>query len=164
METPGVARRSAGAAETVRANRGWWDSAADDYQAEHGAFLRDVGFIWGPEGLDEATARLLAPPGSLVGKRVLEVGCGAAQCARWLASEGAQVVAFDLSMAQLSHALVLGSRTGIAVPLVQADAQHLPFESNSFDLVCSAYGALPFVADAGAAMREVARVLRPGGR
>jgi SAM-dependent methyltransferase len=164
MNTPGVTRRLAGVAETVRANRGWWDSAADDYQAEHGAFLRDVGFIWGPEGLDEAVVRLLAPPGGLAGKRVLEVGCGAAQCARWLATEGARVVAFDLSIAQLSHALLLGSRTGVEVPLVQADAERLPFATGSFDLVCSAYGALPFVADAGAVMREVARVLQPSGR
>ena len=34
----------------------------------------------------------------------------------------------------------------------------------SFDIVCSAYGAVPFVADSAAVMREAARVLRPGGR
>ncbi|MEV4089786.1 hypothetical protein AB0J43_56920, partial [Nonomuraea fuscirosea] len=42
-----------------RANRGWWDGNADDYQVEHGGFLRDSGFVWGPEGLDEAAAGLL---------------------------------------------------------------------------------------------------------
>jgi SAM-dependent methyltransferase len=41
---------------------------------------------------------------------------------------------------------------------------HLPLRDASFDLACSAYGALPFVADAAAVHREVARVLRPGGR
>jgi SAM-dependent methyltransferase len=49
------------------------------------------------------------------------------------------------------------------VSLVQADAGRLPFGDASFDVVCSAYGALPFVADAGAVFAEVARVLRPGG-
>jgi SAM-dependent methyltransferase len=50
------------------------------------------------------------------------------------------------------------------VPLLQADAGRLPLADASVDLACSAYGALPFVADTAAVMREVARVLRPGGR
>ncbi|MCW2571132.1 MAG: Methyltransferase type 11, partial [Frankiales bacterium] len=56
-------------------------------------------------------------------------------------------------------------RTGIQVlGLVQADAQALPFRLSSFDIVVSAFGAIPFVADSAGVMREVARVLRPGGR
>jgi SAM-dependent methyltransferase len=47
---------------------------------------------------------------------------------------------------------------------VQADAAALPFRNGSFDLACSAYGGVPFVADSARVMREVARVLRPGGR
>ena len=160
----GVARRPAAIDETVSANRHWWDAAADEYQAEHGAFLRDAGFVWGPEGLDEADARLLGPTADLAGRRVLEVGCGAAQCGRWLASIGAHVVGFDLSAGQLAHARRLGAASGIDVPLVQADAAHLPFADQTFDLACSAYGALPFVADAGGVLREAFRVLRPGGR
>ena len=45
--------------EARRANRADWDAAADEYQREHGNFLRDIGFIWCPEGLDEAEAGLL---------------------------------------------------------------------------------------------------------
>ncbi len=160
----GVSRRPVATAETVRANRRWWDDAADDYQREHGSFLRDVGFIWCPEGLDEADAQLLGPTAALAGKRVVEIGCGAAQCARWLVSVGANVVAFDLSAGQLAHAKRLAASTGIDVPLFQADAQALPLADASFDIVCSAFGALPFVADSAAVLREVARVLRPGGR
>ncbi len=48
--------------------------------------------------------------------------------------------------------------------LVQADAERLPFADGAFDLACSAFGAVPFVADSGRVMAEVARVLRPGGR
>ena len=44
-------RRAAGTAETVSANRHWWDAEAQDYYAEHGAFLGDADFCWGPEGL-----------------------------------------------------------------------------------------------------------------
>src|SRR5690348_10000988 len=94
--SPDVGRRPADADETVYANRRWWDGAADEYQAEHGAFLRDAGFVWCPEGLDEADAQILGPTAGLAGRQVLEVGCGGAQCARWLASVGAFPVAFDL--------------------------------------------------------------------
>ena len=47
---------------------------------------------------------------------------------------------------------------------MQADALALPFADRAFDIVCTAFGAIPFVADSAGAMREVARVLRPGGR
>ena len=43
-----------GSAESQRANRRWWDADADDYHAEHGAFLGDVDFVWCPENLREA--------------------------------------------------------------------------------------------------------------
>ena len=58
----------------------------------------------------------------------------------------------------------INTRTGAALPLAQCDALALPFADGSFDTVFTAYGAVPFVADSGALMREVARVLRPGGR
>jgi SAM-dependent methyltransferase len=150
-----------GAEEAVRANRSWWDGDADAYQAEHGAFLGDAEFVWCPEGLHERDAGLL---GDVGGKRVLEVGAGAAHCARWLVGQGARVVAFDLSAGQLAHAVRLNTQTRIAVPLVQADACRLPYAAASFDLAFSAFGAVPFVVDSGLVMREVFRVLRPGGR
>ena len=117
--------------------------------------------MWGPEGLDEVEAELLGPVEELAGKDVLEIGAGAAQCSRWLAAQDARPVALDLSHRQLQHALRID---GGKVPLVEADAGALPFLDGSFDLACSAYGALPFVADPVKVLREVHRVLRPGGR
>lgn len=155
------ARRAVSEEETRRANRDDWDRSADEYQAEHGEFLRDVGFVWCPEGLDEADARLL---GEVEGRRVLEVGSGAGQCARWLVTRGARVVAFDLSLRQLQHSRRIDQDTGVAVPSVCATATDIPFADDSFDLAFSAYGALPFVQDATRVLAEVARVLRPGGR
>ncbi len=107
---PEATRREAGVTESSRANRGWWDRNADEYQIEHGTFLGDDRFVWGPEGLDEAEAGLLGPAGGLKGKDVLEIGAGAAQCSRWLAAQGARPVALDLSHRQLQHALRIGGR------------------------------------------------------
>jgi SAM-dependent methyltransferase len=151
----------AGAVESVRGNRRWWDRGAGAYLAEHGPFLGDGqddgDFVWGPEGLREADAGLL---GDVAGRDVLEVGCGAAQCSRWLAAHGARAVGVDLSGGMLRAG---AARTAGGVGLVQADARALPFAAASFDISCSAYGAVPFVADPERIMSEVARVLRPGG-
>jgi SAM-dependent methyltransferase len=156
-----VGRAPLGAEASVRASRAWWDAEAPAYAEEHGRFLGDgrdgAELVWGPEGWTEVELGLLGP---VAGRRVLEVGAGGAQGARWLASQGAWPVALDLSHAMLAHSAGLAP----AVPLVQADAARLPFADGSFDLACSAYGALPFVADAGAVFAEVARVLRSGGR
>ena len=157
----GVDRRAAGTEESVRANRLWWDSAAPAYLAEHGTDLGDADFLWCPEGLREADAALL---GDVAGRRVLEIGCGSAPCARWLRCNGADVVALDLSAGMLARAAELNLSTGIDVPLLQADAGALPLAASSIDVACSAFGGLPFVADVEGALAEVARVLRPGGR
>src|SRR3990170_4602570 len=117
-----VARRAAGQDESVRANRCWWDAAADAYLEEHGAFLGTARFVWGPEGLTEDDARLL---GDVAGRRVLEVGAGAAQCAQWLLAAGAEPVALDLSREMLRRGRAAGHATGLDLPLVQADAARL---------------------------------------
>ncbi len=147
-------------AENRAASRLWWDGDADGYQEAHGSFLGDVDMVWCPEGLRESDARLL---GNVRGTRVLELGCGAAAGSRWLDGQGADVVALDLSAGMLRHARLAADRSGVHVPLVQADALALPFANGSFDTVCTAFGAVPFIADTAAVMREVFRVLRPGG-
>jgi len=153
--------RVVGDADTQRANRHDWDREADDYQREHGEFLGDASFIWSPEGVDEASAGLL---GDVRGLRVLEVGCGAGQCSRWLRLHGATTVGIDLSVRQLQHSRRLDDETGTYVPVACATVTRLPIASASVDVACSAFGGLPFVADIATAVREVARVLRPGGQ
>lgn len=154
---PAVERRDAGRDETRRANRTWWDRAAPEYLAEHGDFLGERDLVWGPEGWREEDLGLLADVGGL---DVLEIGCGSAPCARWLADHGARVVASDLSAGMLRAA----AATPGTPPLLQCDATTLPLAGSAVDLVVSSYGALPFVADVHALFAEAARVLRPGGR
>lgn len=157
-----VERRTSPGAETAAANRRWWDDAATDYYAEHGSFLGDTGFVWGPEGWTEADLDILEAAPS---HTVLEVGAGGAQCSRWLArAVGCQTVATDLSRGMLATAQDIDARTGLTTPLVQCDALNLPFPDRTFDRVFTAYGAVPFIADSAALMRELARVTRPGGR
>ena len=164
-QTSRAGRRGAEPAETARANRRWWDGEAHGYYAEHGAFLGDDDFVWGPEGLREADAGLL---GEILGKRLLEIGAGAAQCSRYAALQGARVAATDISGGMLREGLDLNLRftvtSGLTVPMVQCDGASLPFADGSFDTVFTSYGVVPFVADSATVMTEAYRVLRPGGR
>jgi SAM-dependent methyltransferase len=161
LGTAGIAHRPASSAESRTANRLWWDADADNYLAEHATFLGEVDFRWCPESHREADLQLL---GDVAGRQVLEIGCGSAPCARWLATQGAAVVALDLSRGMLRHAAEAARRTGVVVPLIEADAEALPVRSGAFDIACSSFGAVPFCNDSARVMREVFRTLRPGGR
>ena len=155
-------RQPAASEETASANRRWWDGESSSYYDEHGAFLGDDRFVWGPEGWTEAELDVL---GAEPAHTVLEVGAGGAQCSRWLAGAiGCRVVASDLSGGMLATARRIDGSLGRETPLAQCDATRLPFPDGTFDRVFTAYGAVPFVADTAALMREMARVTAPGGR
>jgi SAM-dependent methyltransferase len=154
-------RRPTSGEATVSANRRWWDAEASTYYDEHGAFLGDDRFVWGPEGWTEAELDVL---GAQPSHTVLEGGAGGAQCSRWLASAiGCRVVATDLSAGMLATARRIDGSLERATPLAQCDATRLPFSDAVFDRVFTAYGAVPFVADTATLMREMARVTAPGG-
>jgi ubiquinone/menaquinone biosynthesis C-methylase UbiE len=91
-------------------------------------------------------------------ERVLEVGCGTGEFAERVAAElGAEVAAIDISarMVELSRARGIDARV--------ADLKELPFEDASFD-VAVANWVLYHVPDIPRGLREIDRVLRPGGR
>jgi SAM-dependent methyltransferase len=92
--------------------------------------------------------------------RVLDVGCGEGQVARVAAALGLGTVGIDPAWAQVS---VAASRGGAPVTVLQGGAATLPFRDASFD---AAVACLVFehIVDVDAAIAEVARVLRPGGR
>ncbi len=93
---------------------------------------------------------------------VLEVGLGPGLLMRDLVRGRAFVVGLDLSRGMLGRAQKRLRRDGLVAHLVQADASHLPFRDNSFDgiVMTFVFSAIP---DGMAAMRELARVLRPNG-
>lgn len=102
------------------------------------------------------------------GERVLDLACGTGDLAFAAAAQGALVVGLDLTprMLQLAH-LRQGyggqARTVAPVELITGDMTYLPFGPRSFDVVTTGYG-LRNVPDLAAAIDEIARVLRPGGR
>jgi hypothetical protein len=63
-----VERRPVDEHDSLAANRADWDRYADEYQATHGEFLGDTGFLWGPEGVREDDLGAL---GDVDGRRVL---------------------------------------------------------------------------------------------
>lgn len=118
-----------------------------------------------------ATLRLLdsVPDDAAAGRsRILDVGCGTAEMAvaaagRW---PGASVEATDVSAGMLALAARTVGRAGepgSRVRLAQAPADRLPYPDGTFDVVLAAF-VLQLVPSRPRALREMRRVLRPGGR
>ena len=104
-----------------------------------------------------------AAPGA--GERVLDVACGTG-VVTWLAAEqvgpGGTVAALDVNPAMLAVARSIPS-TGAAIRWYETSAESIPLPDAAFDVVFCQLG-LQFVSDKGAALREMRRVLAPGGR
>lgn len=131
----------------MKDNRSYYNDFAGWY--ERG---RDRGYHALLDALQSDLTRPLAE-----GRRVLEVGCGTGLILRAVAPVASHAVGIDISpgMLELAHARGLD--------VVEGSATALPFEDASFDLVYS-FKVLAHIEDIQAAMREVARVLAPGGR
>jgi ubiquinone/menaquinone biosynthesis C-methylase UbiE len=94
---------------------------------------------------------------------MLDAGCGAGHLAFALAPFFRSVVATDLSPSMLAIVRTAASRKGLPqIEVQQASAEALPFAAGSFDLVCSRYSAHHWH-DVPAVLREMRRVVRPGG-
>jgi demethylmenaquinone methyltransferase/2-methoxy-6-polyprenyl-1,4-benzoquinol methylase len=100
------------------------------------------------------------------GQRVLDVAGGSADLSRLFLKEvggTGQVVLTDINNAMLRVGRNRLLDDGIATPVTQCDAEHLPFPDEYFDCVSIAFG-LRNVTHKDAALREMRRVLKPGGR
>jgi SAM-dependent methyltransferase len=146
-------------AEHVLRNRAAWDVEARNY-VESGKREWQSEPSWGIWGVPESEVGILP---DVAGLDVIELGCGTAYVAAWLARRGARVTGIDNSQVQLETARSLQEEHGLEFPLLHGDAENLPFPDESFDLAISEYGAAIWC-DPYRWIPEAARVLRPGGR
>ena len=110
-------------------------------------------------GLDQRWRRLTVREVVRPGDRVLDGCCGTGDLAALASRAGATVTGLDFSEAMLERA----RRKSSAVEWVQGDVLALPFPDGSFDAATVGFG-MRNVSDLEAGLRELLRVLRPGGR
>lgn len=111
-------------------------------------------------------ADLIETAAPLPGEYVLDVACGTGVLTRLAAQQvgtGGRVVGVDLTPGMLEVARSIQAPPGASIEWREANAEALPLPDGSFDLVLCQLG-LMFVADRPAAVREIHRVLSPGGR
>lgn len=110
--------------------------------------------------LRRAACLALLPEGP--GQQILDLGCGPGALTFPLLERGHGVISMDASSEMLARMQEHAARLGLEARAVRGDAHDLPFASESFDTVVSA-GVLEYLPDAPRALREIGRVLRPGG-
>jgi SAM-dependent methyltransferase len=109
-----------------------------------------------------AAARLVRFAGVASGTKVLDAGCGTGVVAITAAQLGAQVRAIDLTPQLLERARENAAIAEVDVEWREADVEELPFEDSQFDIVLSQFAHM-FAPRPEVALREMLRVLRPGG-
>ena len=130
-------------------HRAMW--ASGDYPSMVETFLLPLG------------PRLVEAAGIGEGMRVLDVGAGTGNASLPAAQAGAEVVASDLTPELLEAGRARADAEGISLEWAEADAENLPFEDASFDVVMSSIRAM-FAPHHQEVAGELARVCRPGGR
>src|SRR5215475_2176295 len=117
--------------------------------------------IFGPWALD-----LVEEAGARPGERVLDIACGTGIVARTAAGRvgsGGTVVGLDVSAPMLDVARVVAAGEGLSIKWREGSAMKLPFPDTAFDVTLCQQG-LQFFPDRATALREMHRVLGPGGR
>lgn len=144
--------------EKARRVAGVFDSVADKYDVMNDLMSVGLHRLWKRFAVGVSGVR--------PGQRVLDVAGGSADLSRlFLKKTGSsgQVVLTDINNAMLRVGRDRLLDEGIVTPIAQCDAERIPFPDNYFDCVSIAFG-LRNVTHKDAALREMHRVLKPGGR
>ena len=134
------------------------------HEARTAAEIYEETFV--PTISEPVSRRLIELAALEPGERLLDLACGTGQLARAAApaiGPTGEVVGVDISSEMIALARSAWSPDDVAGTWHEADATALPLEDDAFDCVCCQIG-LMFVGDKPAALDEVRRVLRPGGR
>ena len=108
-------------------------------------------------------ARALHEYSAFRGKKVLEVGCGNAYTLARYAEQGASVFGIDISSSAIAISRKRFALLGLEGDFRAGNAERLPYPDDFFDCICS-MGVLHHVPDTPAAVAEIHRCLKPGGR
>ena len=140
-------------------------AAAYDFVVEREWLARPGGFaVWG------ADTRVLFDSIRVIGElrdgaAVLDIPCGGGPALRGLRpDQRVRYVAADISTGMLARARRRAAELGLHdIEFTEADVERMPFEDNEFDL-CLSFNGLHCLRDPAAALREIARCLKPGGQ
>jgi ubiquinone/menaquinone biosynthesis C-methylase UbiE len=131
-----------------------------------GVFIGLLDRIQDAPDVQATRADLVARLGLRPGEQVLDLGCGTGDHSREvgaLVAPGGSVVGVDFSTSMITEATRRQKSSPVPATFEQGDAQQLRFETNTFD-ACRTERMLCHVPDCQAALREMVRVTRPGGR
>ena len=161
--------------ETVQSgNRTWWTQNTMSYEwndkVKGERFTLpwyeeiDRRFIYGARlfAHDKAPFDRIMPLAEVVGKRVLEIGCGMGLHTELFARAGAEISSVDISETSVFATRTRLQLKGLQADVRHADARQLPFADATFDLVWS-WGVIHHSAQTAIILRDIHRVLRPGG-
>jgi len=142
-------QETSGLAEAKQRTRATW--AAGDFPEVARLTLWPVG------------ERLVRRVGIGRDEAVLDIACGNGNAAIRAAQAGGRVTGVDLTPELFDSGRALARDAGVSVEWVEGDAEELPLPDASYDVVLSTFGVM-FAPRHQVAAREIARVLRPGGR
>jgi 2-polyprenyl-3-methyl-5-hydroxy-6-metoxy-1,4-benzoquinol methylase len=134
-----------------RFSRDWFDEI--DRRFIHGARL----FAHDASAFDK-----IIPFARLKNKKVLEIGCGMGLHTELMLKHGANVVSVDISSTSVTATRIRAKLKGLACDVREMDAVNLDFSADTFDFVWS-WGAIHHSAQTGRIVKEIHRVLKPGG-
>src|SRR5687767_13544516 len=147
-------------ADAIRdVNTRYHDAAAQSYDTKWGVDFGEIG----RQQVRGKLHKLLGEPLSQYG-RSLEIGSGTGYFTLNMLQDGVvrEAVATDISLGMLEALQANARRIGVEVQSVACDAEHLPFDDDSFDLVLG-HAVLHHIPHLDRAFAEFRRVLRPGG-
>lgn len=140
-------------------NRKAWDAYGDEYNKRHNEQIDRSDFYWGYWSIPEKKVNAL---GDIRGKKILELGCGAAFQSIAIKRQGGFPVAIDNSLKMLEYAKNNQVKYEMEFPLIHCSGENLDLESDQFDIVFCDHGAMTY-SKTRETLMEVNRVLLKGG-
>lgn len=137
--------------------------AFEELKQRHAAMWGSAPFEQIAPTLADMHERLVSDLDGTPGERWLDIGCGTGELAMMAAASGAEITGVDLAPNLVETAKRQAAERGLEITFLVGDAEQIPFEDASFDIVSSSIGAI-FAPDHGAVAAELSRVCKPGGR